>query len=72
VDDLARQAHAAIIAGQWDALRPLLHPYLHWTDVNGTVRGRSKVIAMLTGAATIPAEPKSVEIRDGQIYRWSS
>lgn len=72
VADLAQQAHAAIVAGRWDALRPLLHPYIHWTDVNGTVRGRSKVMAMLARAATAPAEPGSIEVRDGQIYRWHS
>ncbi|HEV2376099.1 MAG TPA: nuclear transport factor 2 family protein [Streptosporangiaceae bacterium] len=72
MDDLARQAYAAIITGQWDALRPLLHPYLHWTDANGTLRGRSKVMAMLAQATPVPAEPRSVEVRDGQIYRWHS
>ncbi|MEU0486132.1 MBL fold metallo-hydrolase [Streptosporangium sp. NPDC006013] len=32
----------------WAALRPLLHPYLHWVQANGQVaRGRIKVIGML-------------------------
>lgn len=72
MDDVARQALAAIVAGEWDTLRPLLHPYLHWTDANGTMRGRSKVMAMLARASTAPAEPASIELRDGQIYRWNN
>ena len=71
MDEIGRQAHAAIIAGDWDALRPLLHPYLHWTDRTGrTLRGRSKVLAMLHQAAQAPAPARSIELRDGQIYRW--
>jgi hypothetical protein len=73
VDHIGQRAHAAILAGDRDALRPLLHPYLHWTDRNGkTLRGRSKVLAMLEQAAQAPAEAeaRSIELRDGQIYRW--
>jgi hypothetical protein len=48
-----------------------LHPYLHWADGNGrTIRGRSKVLAMLAQAAHAPAWARSIELRDGQIYRW--
>jgi hypothetical protein len=69
----ANGAHAAILAGDWNALRPLLHPYLHWTDSKGkTVRGRSNVLAMLEHAAQPSAEARSTEVRDGQIYRWRS
>ena len=51
----------------------MLHPYLHWTDDGGvTRRGRNVVLAMLKQAAAPPAEPASVELRDGQIYRWRS
>jgi len=51
----------------------MLHPYLHWTDGNGkTTRGRSKVMALLELAAEPPTEPASIEVRDGQIYRWYS
>ena len=54
-------------------LRQLLHPYLHWTGVDGaTIRGRSKVLALLDNQATPPERPKAVELRDGQIYRWQS
>lgn len=71
MDHIGQRAHAAILAADWDALRPLLHPYLHWTDRNGkTLRGRSKVLAMLEQAAQAPAEARSIELRDGQIYRW--
>jgi len=71
VDDIGQRVHAAIAAGDWDAVRPLLHPYLHWTDSNGrTFRGRSTVLAMLEQAAQPPAWARSIELRDGQIYRW--
>jgi hypothetical protein len=70
-DDVGRRAHAAIVAGDWAALRPLLHPYLQWTDGDGrTVRGRSKVLAMLERAGRVRAPARSIELRDGQIYRW--
>ncbi len=71
VDELVRRARAAVAAGDWEAVRSLLHPYLHWTDAQGsTVRGRSKVVALLQQAAGAPGRPSSVELRDGQIYRW--
>jgi len=71
VDDTGQRAHAAIAAGDWKAVRSLLHPYLHWTDSDGrTFRGRSKVLAMLEQAVQPPAEARSIELRDGQIYRW--
>lgn len=71
VDDISQRAHAAIIAGDWSALYLLLHPYLHWTDDSGrTFRGRNKVLAMLKQADQLPASAQSIELRDGQIYRW--
>ena len=51
-------------------LRPLLHPYLHWHGRDGDLRGRSKVLAHLLDVPT-PRPPAEVEIRDGQVYRWS-
>ncbi len=70
MQDVARLAHTAMIAHDWAALRPMLHPYLHWTGSDGTVvRGRNKVIALLHSGPAPPA-PTSVELRDGQIYRW--
>jgi hypothetical protein len=51
-------------------VRLLLHPYLHWTDSSGnTLRGRAKVLAMLERSEA-PAPPSSIELRDGQVYRW--
>ncbi len=63
--------YAALADRDWAALRPLLHPYLHWTGTDGaTVRGRTKVLALLGEEAQPPGPPTSVELRDGQIYRW--
>ena len=70
VEDIGQRAHVAIVAGDWDTVRALLHPYLHWTDSSGTIRGRIKVLAMLEQAAQAPAQAQSIELRDGQIYRW--
>jgi SnoaL-like domain len=71
VDEIARRAHAAMTDGDWEQLRLLLHPYVRWTDNDGsTVRGRNTVMAMLERAGTAPAPPSSAELRDGQIYRW--
>jgi hypothetical protein len=56
--------------GDADALRLLLHPYLHWTCEDGRVlRGRRNVLAMLEQAGP-PSPPSDVELRDGQVYRW--
>ena len=70
MDQVVLDARAAIEAGDWARLRPLLHPYLHWTAPGGhTVRGRSNVLSQLarTPRAGLPAR---YELRDGQIYRW--
>lgn len=73
MDDISQRAYAAIAAGDWGTVRSLLHPHLHWTDSDGsTVRGRSNVLAMPGQAAQAPAEAQSIEVRDGQIYRWRS
>jgi hypothetical protein len=53
-----------------EAVRLALHPYLHWDCEDGTtLRGRKNVLALLADAA-VPELPSSVELRDGQIYRW--
>ena len=66
-----RAVYAALADRDWAALRMLLHPYLHWTDADGvTVRGRTKVLALLGEEAQSSDRPTSVELRDGQIYRW--
>jgi hypothetical protein len=66
-----RNVLAAIHDEDWDGLKRLLHPYLHWTDAAGEqIRGRRRVLARL--AETRPAgPPSSCELRDGQIYRWT-
>jgi hypothetical protein len=70
VNDVVRAAHQAMVERDWDALRLVLHPYLHWTAADGSrLRGRTKVMDRLQNAAP-PAEPVAVELRDGQIYRW--
>jgi hypothetical protein len=62
-------AWAAIEAQQWGELRPLLHPYLHWTDREVHLRGRATVLAHLQAHPT-PRPPSEVEVREGQVYRW--
>ncbi len=62
-------AWAAMDAGEWGELRPLLHPYLHWVDGDVALRGRSNVFEHLQSHPT-PKPPRDVEIRDGQVYRW--
>ena len=77
MDDDEKRAVEAVYAtlaeGDQATLSPLLHPYLHWTGVDGvTVRGRTKVLALLDEQAMAPEPPAAVELRDGQIYRWRS
>ncbi len=70
MDDVVRQAHVAMLDQDWEGLRLLLHPYLHWTQPDGrTSRGRTKIMEMLA-ERDAPVEPASYELRDGQIYRW--
>ncbi len=64
-------AWAAMDAGDPVALRPLLHPYLHFADRGVTLRGRDTVLAYLAAHPT-PRPPAEVRIRDGRIYRWTS
>ncbi|AXK88652.1 nuclear transport factor 2 family protein [Nocardia farcinica] len=60
----------ALTRGDYAALRPMLHPYLRWTDNGETIRGRTKVLAHLAANPT-DEPPVAVELRDGQIYRWT-
>jgi hypothetical protein len=62
-------AWAAMDAGDWVALRPLLHPYLRWVDGEVSLRGRTTVLAHLRGRPT-PRPPREVEVRDGQVFGW--
>ncbi|WP_433365497.1 nuclear transport factor 2 family protein [Actinoplanes sp. CA-142083] len=63
LDAAARDDRAALVQ--------LLHPYLHWTSGGRTIRGRNNVFVLLAEASDL-SEPESYELRDGQIYRWSS
>ncbi|MGY1741741.1 MULTISPECIES: hypothetical protein [unclassified Blastococcus] len=70
--DVVAAALAAMADRDWAALRPLLHPYLHWTGPDdAVVRGRTRVLALLA-AAPRPGPPSAVELRDGQVYRWTA
>lgn len=55
---------------EWGELRALLHPYVQWTDGRTSLRGRSNVLAHLQAHPT-PKPPAAVEVRDGQVYRWT-
>ncbi|TWP51848.1 nuclear transport factor 2 family protein [Lentzea tibetensis] len=68
MDELTAEVLAAAARGDWDALKPLLHPYLHWSDGEAKLRGRTKVLAHLAAHPVGP--PAEVELRDGQVYRW--
>jgi hypothetical protein len=70
MDDLVRQVVAAIEGRDWETLRRVLHPYLHWTEDGVTVRGRQKVLARLADRPVVRV-PASYELRDGQVYRWT-
>jgi len=65
----AMAAYAFLDAGSWGELRSVLHPHLHFTDGAVSLRGRSRVLEWLREHGARP--PTSVEVRDGQIYRWS-
>ncbi|MEP9385249.1 MmcQ/YjbR family DNA-binding protein [Nocardioides sp. KR10-350] len=64
------RAWSLIDGGRLGDVRPLLHPYLRWTDGEISVRGRVKVLAHLADHPR-PRPPAYVEVRDGQIYRWT-
>lgn len=63
-------AWSAVEAQEWGELRPLLHPHVQWTDGPVTLRGRTQVLDHLR--ENQPSRPAtSVEVRDGQVYRWT-
>ena len=71
MDAAVERALDAIRRGDWEAVRLALHRYMRWTCPDGTeVRGRNRVLRMLADAPA-PQPPAAVELRDGQIYRWS-
>ena len=63
------EAWAAMDAGKWGDLRPLLHPHLSFSDGRTALRGRTQVLRHLLDSPT-PKPPAEVEIRDGRLYRW--
>lgn len=65
----AAQAWNAMDSGEWSDLTTYLHPYLHFTDGDLALRGRKNVLAHLRDHPT-PKPPTTVEVRDGQVYRW--
>lgn len=65
----AMEAWSFIDASDWAGLSPLLHPHLHWHDRSVELRGRLNVLSHLRSVPT-PRPPTSVEVRDGQVYRW--
>lgn len=71
MDDIARALLDAVAQGDWERVRLSLHPYLHWREPGVALRGRSKVLSRLT-AGPMPGPPDEIEVRDGQIYRWTS
>jgi Domain of unknown function (DUF4440) len=67
---LVDEFFAALDRGDRSAVRLALHPYVRWTRADGTVLvGRNRVLEMI--ASDRPSRPASVELRDGQIYRWT-
>jgi hypothetical protein len=68
---MVRDVLDAVDRRDWDVVRVALHPYLHWHEPGVSLRGRRNVIARLA-LPPPPAPPSTVELRDGQIYRWIS
>jgi hypothetical protein len=70
MDAVAERAMDMIAQRDWVAIREVVHPYIRWTRSDGSLlRGRLNLIASVEdGRAPLP--PESVELRDGQIYRW--
>ena len=71
----AARTWALIEQQEWGEVRQLLHPYLHFADDRADggagvhLKGRNQVLAYLREHPT-PRPPSSVEVRDGQVYRW--
>jgi hypothetical protein len=61
----------AVERRDWDLVRLVLHPYLHWQEPGVAIRGRRNVMDRLA-LAPPPVPPSTVELRDGQIYRWTA
>ena len=73
MDEVISTALEAASAGDWERLKLLLHPYLHWNRIDGvTLKGRTNVLHWLGSQSPPLAPPTRFELRDGQIYRWWS
>ena len=60
----------AIERRDWERLKRLLHPDVHWTTAaEEGLRGPEDVIARLTTDPP-PSPPAWHELRDGRVYRW--
>jgi hypothetical protein len=67
---MVREALEDMAARDWQRLKLKLHPYVHWTEADGTqIRGRTKLLDLLSSTESV-GPPSSYEIRDGQLYRW--
>jgi hypothetical protein len=71
VDAVAQHVLDAVERGDWTTVKALLHPYLHWREPGVAIRGRTKVLVRLAESPP-PRPPSMVELRDGQVYRWTS
>jgi hypothetical protein len=71
VEAIVQDVLDAVERGDWTTVEALLHPYLHWQEPDLTIRGRTKVLVRLAESPP-PSPPSTVELRDGQIYRWTS
>jgi hypothetical protein len=59
-----------IEARDWEGLRRLVHPDIHWTTaVEEDLHGPDEVIARLSRDPP-PAPPSYHEVRDGRMSRW--
>ena len=56
---------------RWDDLGRCCIPTCTGRTAGGELRGRSQVLDHLRGSPT-PRPPADVEIRDGQVYRWTA
>jgi hypothetical protein len=60
---------SAIESGEWDGVNARLHPEVVWRDGRVGLEGRTDVVAYLRSHPT-PRPPTTVEVRDGQVWRW--
>jgi hypothetical protein len=71
MDAVVERLLCALRSRDGEQVRLALHPYVRWELADGrTVYGRRRVLAMLADAS-LPDAPSSIELRDGQIYRWA-